>query len=237
MFPLGGITKREVKQIAKEAVELSGLNILQKKESMGICFIGKRPMKEFLANYIHLTPGRFVEYDTGKVVGKHDGMEYYTIGQGAKIGGSPKKYFVVQKFNPLDTSSLLSKEVQGMLQRGDVLVVDGIDHKALFSHSTILPFEQFNWISGNAPKELLAGETLSLTFKARYSQTPQSCLVSLTASQPLPTFPTTPATSTSPTPSRYDLRIQFPTPHRALTAGQIFVLYHADQCLGGVVIQ
>lgn len=231
MFPLGGITKREVKQIAKEAVEFSGLNILQKKESMGICFIGKRSMKDFLANYIHLTPGRFVEYDSGNVVGRHDGMEYYTIGQGAKIGGSPKKYFVVHKFNPLDTSSLLRKEIEGMLQRGDVLVVDRIDHEALFSHSTLLPLENFHWIGGSVPTQLLAGDTLSLSFKARYSQPPQPCLVSMTTQSSFSL-----SSRNTKTPSRSDLKIQFPTPLRALTPGQIFVLFDGDQCLGGIVM-
>lgn len=55
-FPIGDLTKREVKEIATE--KLPSLNILTKKESMGICFIGKRDMKDFLAEYIQYTPGR-----------------------------------------------------------------------------------------------------------------------------------------------------------------------------------
>jgi tRNA-specific 2-thiouridylase len=56
MFPVGDLQKSEVRKIATE--KFAGLNILKKKESMGICFIGKRPLKEFLSQYINLTPGR-----------------------------------------------------------------------------------------------------------------------------------------------------------------------------------
>ena len=85
IFPLGGTFKSQVKQIA--AKYFKGLNVLSKKESMGICFIGPRSFPEFLGSYISLTAGDFIDWDTGRVVGKHSGKEVYTIGQGAKIGG------------------------------------------------------------------------------------------------------------------------------------------------------
>ena len=85
IFPLGRTLKPQVKEIATKYFK--GLNVLTKKESMGICFIGPRSFPEFLSSYITLTPGHFVDWDTRKIVGRHHGKEMYTIGQKAKIGG------------------------------------------------------------------------------------------------------------------------------------------------------
>ena len=71
LFPLGTLTKQEVKSIFSSHHNLStNTNILSKKESMGICFIGKRKMNDFLNNYIDLTSGRFIDIDTGKIIGR-----------------------------------------------------------------------------------------------------------------------------------------------------------------------
>lgn len=59
MFPIGHLYKSEVKKIAQSYPDFNGLRILQKKESMGVCFIGKREMSEFLPNYFQPTPGRY----------------------------------------------------------------------------------------------------------------------------------------------------------------------------------
>jgi tRNA-specific 2-thiouridylase len=85
LFPIGHLTKPEVRQIAKEA----NLYTQNKKDSTGICFIGERNFKKFLQNYLPATPGDMVTLD-GKKIGTHDGLMYYTIGQrkGLGIGGS-----------------------------------------------------------------------------------------------------------------------------------------------------
>ncbi len=89
IFPLGSLTKSDVRKIASTAESpLNDCRILTKKESMGICFIGRRPFDEFLQNYVVPTPGRFIDVDTRRVVGTHSGMELFTIGQGARIGGA-----------------------------------------------------------------------------------------------------------------------------------------------------
>ena len=85
LFPLGDIDKKEVRKIAHDL----GLEIADKKDSTGVCFIGERNFKEFLKNYIPAKKGNIVDIDTGRVIGIHDGVMYYTIGQrkGLGIGG------------------------------------------------------------------------------------------------------------------------------------------------------
>jgi tRNA-uridine 2-sulfurtransferase len=84
LFPVGGLTKPEVREIAARA----GLPNHRKRDSTGICFIGERPMREFLARYLQPHPGR-IEDDAGRAVGEHPGLMYFTLGQrrGLQIGG------------------------------------------------------------------------------------------------------------------------------------------------------
>lgn len=93
IFPLGGLTKPEVRELAKEA----GLVIAAKKESMGICFIGKVGIKEFLQHYVDENPGNIINQHH-KTIGQHDGALFYTIGQrqGLNVGGG-LPYYVVGK--------------------------------------------------------------------------------------------------------------------------------------------
>lgn len=86
LFPLGQIAKPQVREIA-HALDLS--SVMDKKDSTGVCFIGERNFREFLSNYLPSKKGKIVEGKTGKVVGEHRGVLYYTIGQhkGLGIGG------------------------------------------------------------------------------------------------------------------------------------------------------
>lgn len=95
LFPLANLTKQQVRNIAHEA----GLINWDKKDSTGICFIGERNFQSFLKNYIAIKPGDIVDIDTNKVIAKHHGIAYYTIGQNNKLGlsGQAYKYFVVDK--------------------------------------------------------------------------------------------------------------------------------------------
>lgn len=98
MFPIGDIQKSEVRDIAMSL----NLSVAKKKDSTGICFIGERKFREFLSTFIPAQPGDIVTPD-GKVVGKHQGVIYYTLGQrrGLNIGGtkegSGERWFVVDK--------------------------------------------------------------------------------------------------------------------------------------------
>jgi tRNA-uridine 2-sulfurtransferase len=84
LFPLGELTKDEVRGLARRA----GLPTFAKKDSTGICFIGERPFRDFLARYLPRAPGDIVTRQ-GELIGRHDGLAYYTLGQrqGLRVGG------------------------------------------------------------------------------------------------------------------------------------------------------
>ena len=99
MFPIGDMLKPELRKIAEE----NGLATAKKKDSTGICFIGERNFKQFLKNYLPANQGNIVDIQTNKVLGKHDGLMYYTLGQrrGLGIGGvkgeEANRWFVAKK--------------------------------------------------------------------------------------------------------------------------------------------
>lgn len=100
MFPLGSTLKSEVKRIAKEI----GLQaIAEKRESMGICFIGKRKFNEFMSEYVSPLEGEFVNIDTGEVVGKHRGIHNYTIGQRLLVPGQKERLYALRKMSDQKT--------------------------------------------------------------------------------------------------------------------------------------
>ncbi len=135
LFPLGSYLKREVRDLAREA----GLINAEKKDSTGICFIGERPFQEFLQRYLPKKPGD-IKTPEGKVVGQHDGLMYYTLGQrqGLKIGGSRdstgEPWFVVAKD----------------MANNELIVVQGHDHPLLLSDG--LKAGQLHWISEEEPE-------------------------------------------------------------------------------------
>ena len=95
LFPLADIEKSEVRRIAHEL----NLEIADKKDSTGICFIGERNFREFLKNYIPMKKGKIIDIDTLEEVGEHEGVYYYTIGQrkGFGVGGNRGPYYCVGK--------------------------------------------------------------------------------------------------------------------------------------------
>lgn len=94
LFPLGNYTKPEVRELAKKY----NLYTASKKESMGVCFVGQIGMREFLSQYVTTKPGAIIEKSTGRVLGRHDGALFYTLGQrhGLNIGGG-LPYYVTGK--------------------------------------------------------------------------------------------------------------------------------------------
>lgn len=93
LFPIGQYTKEEVRQLA----ESYNLPNKARKDSQGICFLGKIPFREFLRHHLEEKPGDFIELDTGKKVGEHLGFWFYTIGQRNGLGLSGGPWFVVKK--------------------------------------------------------------------------------------------------------------------------------------------
>lgn len=126
LFPIGDLEKKDVRKIAEEY----DLSVATKKDSTGICFIGERNFKNFLKNYLPNLPGNIIDIDTKKVIGKHIGLMYYTIGQrkGLDIGGTENRLFVVGK--NLDDNILY--------------VAEGRDNPYLYSDSCIVEQVNFN---------------------------------------------------------------------------------------------
>lgn len=149
LFPVGALRKQQVRQIAEEAA----LATAHKRDSTGICFIGKRNFGQFIQSYIGYQPGPIVTME-GKLIGEHQGIAYYTIGQrkGLAIGGAATPWFVANK--EIETNRLV--------------VVQGQDHPALFCLELLA--DSHHWISGQPP---------SLPFrckaKVRYRQEEKSC--------------------------------------------------------------
>lgn len=94
LFPLGEFTKPRVREMAAER----GLITARKKDSQGICFVGKVGIREFLSQYVKTAPGKIIQKESGETLGHHDGAIFYTIGQrhGLNLGGG-LPYYVVGK--------------------------------------------------------------------------------------------------------------------------------------------
>ncbi|TJZ73110.1 tRNA 2-thiouridine(34) synthase MnmA [Chitiniphilus eburneus] len=148
VFPLGGLLKSEVREIA----ERIGLPNARKKDSTGICFIGERPFREFLNRYLPKVPGAMVTPE-GVVKGEHMGLMYYTLGQrqGLGIGGEGLPWFVAGKD----------------IDKNQLIVVQGHDHPLLLQPALIA--RDCSWIAGEAPP---AGR---YTAKTRYRQQDAAC--------------------------------------------------------------
>ena len=155
LFPVGELLKPEVRQTAERA----RLPVHDKKDSTGICFIGERNFREFLAEYIAPNPGEMRTLD-GTVIRQHDGLMYYTLGQrqGLGIGGV--------RNHPDEPWYVLHKD----LKENVLYVGQGHEHPWLFSNH--LRAGQLSWVSGVAPEP-----GRKLTAKVRYRQQDQECTV------------------------------------------------------------
>ncbi|KAG5886805.1 hypothetical protein JTB14_031448 [Gonioctena quinquepunctata] len=159
IFPLGDLTKSEVKHMAID----NGLEkIAVKPESMGICFIGSRNFQDFIQEYISDKPGDFVDIDTAKIVGQHKGIHQWTLGQRTKLPGLPMAYFTAQKD----------------AEKNIIYVAQGTDHPILYTD--ILFTSQPHWIHSQPP-ELATGHTLECQFKFQHTQDWAPCEICQTS--------------------------------------------------------
>ena len=152
LFPLGELPKAEVRRLARE----HDLVTYDKKDSTGICFIGERDFRAFLQQYLPTQAGP-MQTPEGEVVGQHQGLAFYTLGQrhglgiGGRRGDSGQPWYVADKD----------------MTRNTLIVVQG-DHPLLYQR--FLRTSQLHWISGSTPEaecELMA--------KTRYRQADQAC--------------------------------------------------------------
>jgi tRNA-specific 2-thiouridylase len=155
LFPLGALAKPRVRELAREA----GLPVAEKKDSTGICFIGERPFREFLSRYMPIEPGDMLTPE-GRVVGRHQGLMYYTLGQrqGLGIGGVKGMPEGVPWF-------VAGKD----LERNRLIVVQGHEHPLLLSRQVTAA--DLSWI-GPPPE---SGRRYGA--KTRYRQRDAACEV------------------------------------------------------------
>lgn len=127
LFPIGHLPKPEVRNLAEQF----DLPVFDKPDSQGICFVGEINVAQFLRSNIDIHTGEIVDADTGIVVGEHDGIEFYTIGQreGLNLGGASEPYFVVAKDR----------------QNNQLLVAKGKKNPRLYNK--VVHFSDLHWIN------------------------------------------------------------------------------------------
>ncbi|MFK3915427.1 tRNA 2-thiouridine(34) synthase MnmA [Psychrobacter sp. NPDC078501] len=202
LFPVGELEKPVVRQIA----EKHDLATAKKKDSTGICFIGERRFKDFLQQYLPAQKGEILT-DDNKVIGTHDGLMYYTLGQRGGIGiGGVKDRVEAPWF-------VLAKD----LEKNRLIVGQGHEHPMLMSNE--LKAYKLDWIDGLPPADVFSDEGLSCMEKSRYRQPDQACRVFATNAD------------------GSEVRVVFNKPQRAVTPGQSAVFYVDEVCLGGGVIE
>ncbi|KAJ2951497.1 hypothetical protein O0L34_g13649 [Tuta absoluta] len=155
MFPLANLLKTEVRNMAKS----EGLmNVARKKDSTGICFIGKRRFQDFIEEYIETKKGLFIDIDTGQTVGEHSGLHKWTVGQRCCLANCIEPYFVFKKD----------------LQTNNIYVVSGTKHPALWNNLLFTDYP--HWIH-KEPDELTANNLLECQFRFQHTKPLVSCRI------------------------------------------------------------
>lgn len=226
LFPIGELTKPEVREIAKEA----GLVTAEKKDSQGLCFIGKVSLPEFLKQQLKPKEGEIVEIfrefpeyslqpefsskkeeleflsrkiryqkTDGKVIGKHQGAQYYTIGQskGLGIGGHKESCFII------------SRDMENNI----LFVGEGHYFPGLLKKALKIDNSEAHWIREDL--KLKAGETLEVLARIRYRQPLEKAVLYQFEDE---------------------LFIEFEKPQSALAEGQFAAWYHGEELIGSGVI-
>ncbi|RAV97896.1 tRNA 2-thiouridine(34) synthase MnmA [Pseudochryseolinea flava] len=222
LFPVGELLKPEVRAIAKKI----GLVTAEKKDSQGLCFVGKVHLPDFLQQRLQTKKGKVIEVPAdaatfanyrdeqdleaislpytlepsfGKVIGEHNGAHYYTIGQrkGLNLGGHAKPMFVI------GTDTNTNVIYTGM----------GEDHPGLYRKGLFIPSEDVHWIREDL--KLAVGESREYKARIRYRQKLESCVLHQ---------------------KEKGLYIVFEKPMKSITPGQFAAWYDDDALIGSGVI-
>lgn len=224
LFPIGDLNKSEVRKIATDL----DLVTADKKDSQGLCFIGKVHLPDFLQQQLKPKNGNVIKIENdsplfskneenlngktkrlkaidyqetdGEVIGEHIGAHYYTIGQrkGLNIGGFPLPLFVI------GTSTKTNTIYMGM----------GEDHPGLYRDGLLVAEKDIHWVRMDLEMEV--GESRNYMARIRYRQELQSCTI---------------------TKAHDHLEVIFDKPQKAITAGQFVAWYDNDELIGSGVIQ
>jgi tRNA-specific 2-thiouridylase len=162
LFPVGELLKTEVRRIALEI----GLPNAKKKDSTGICFIGERPFRDFLNQYIAKEPGP-IKDDKGRTIGQHVGLSFYTLGQRQGLGIGGLKAKGAQKGGGEHSPWFVARKD---MEKNTLWVVQGHEHPWLLSHE--LSAKDASWVAGSTPV------TGPFTAKTRYRQADAPCVLS-----------------------------------------------------------
>ena len=218
LFPIGDMQKSEVRKLAKEI----GLNTAEKKDSQGLCFIGKVKLPTFLQQFLKPKTGKVVEIDSknlmyhkenitnkfksfeysssmGKIVGDHNGAHYYTIGQrkGLNIGGFPLPLFII--------GTDVKKNI--------IYVGQGEDHPGLYRNGLTVNKENIHWIREDLKIDLDTPTVYNSRIRYRQKLTP--CTI---------------------TSSEFGLKVKFEETQRGITPGQFISWYKNDELIGSGII-
>jgi len=222
LFPVGELLKPEVRAIAKEA----NISTAEKKDSQGLCFIGKVHLPEFLQQRLEPKKGNVIELpadslafengfapddlvgisksyeytpELGEIVGEHNGAHYYTIGQrrGLNIGGYEKPLFVIGTDTKTNT----------------IYTGSGDDHPGLYRKGLFVPNKDVHWIRPDL--KLKTGESRTYEARIRYRQPLEGCTLHQ---------------------KEGGLYIIFDRPQRGIAPGQFAAWYEGDEAIGSGVI-
>jgi tRNA-specific 2-thiouridylase len=222
LFPIGNLTKPEVRKLAKKF----NLPVANKEESMGICFIGEVSMKDFLQQRIKPKTGNIL-MSSGEIIGKHDGLPFYTIGQ-RHIGSIKYQVSSIKDDISVSLRGDHSRRSQRSSEEGNLPIPEikplYVVAKHIKTNELIVGYEddpllykeeievgEINWVSGQP-----SSFPLQCQIRLRHRQKLQKCIV-----YPL---------------KNDSVQIKFFKPERAVTPGQFSVLYFKGECLGGGVI-
>ena len=218
LFPIGDMQKKEVRKLAKEI----GLNTAEKKDSQGLCFIGKVKLPTFLQQFLKPKTGKVVEIDSnnsmyhkenitnkfesfkysssmGKVIGEHNGAHYYTIGQrkGLNIGGFPLPLFII------------GTDVMENI----IYVGQGEDHPGLYRNGLTVKKENIHWIREDLKIDIDTPTVYDSRIRYRQKLTPCSI-----------------------TSNEFGLKVSFKEIQRGITPGQFISWYKNDELIGSGII-
>lgn len=222
LFPIGELTKPQVREIAKEI----GLVTAEKKDSQGLCFVGKVHLPEFLQQRLQMKKGHVVELPAtadafrngfadddlvglttpyalsaaeGKIIGEHNGAHYYTIGQrkGLNIGGYAKPLFVI------GTDTTENIIYTGM----------GEDHPGLYRRGLFIPTDDIHWVRNDLA--LPVGASQKYRARIRYRQPLHDCTLHM---------------------KEEGLYVIFDKPQKSVTPGQFAAWYEGEELVGSGVI-